>query len=132
MQNSYIKLVEKSKQPTITIEDVENLLTYYNEITEKTGEQLNFPYREFAWPYDVIKKENEEGKILICIGNQQKYQMIAIGIEAKNDSRVQITLNENATEGDKAKANELAKFLAKKLDAELHLFNGRIMYFHKR
>ena len=45
---------------------------------------------------------------------------------------VQFTLPETATYGDKGKATEYAKFVAKNLQGELHLFNGRIMYFNKR
>lgn len=45
---------------------------------------------------------------------------------------IQFVLPNNATHGDKAKGNELCKHFANKLKAELHLFNGRIMYFNPR
>lgn len=45
---------------------------------------------------------------------------------------IQFVLPEGATHGDKAKGNEFVKHFAKKLKAELHLFNGRVMYFNPR
>ncbi|EIJ81661.1 hypothetical protein PB1_01930 [Bacillus methanolicus PB1] len=45
---------------------------------------------------------------------------------------IQITLPESSTFGDKGKANEFCKLFAKKLQGELHLFNGRIMYYYPR
>lgn len=45
---------------------------------------------------------------------------------------IQLVLPEGSTHGDKAKGNEFGKHFAKKLKAELHLFNGRVMYYNPR
>ena len=50
----------------------------------------------------------------------------------RNQTFIQVTLPEQSTFGDKGKANEFCKFLAKKLQGELHLFNERIMYYYPR
>lgn len=45
---------------------------------------------------------------------------------------IQLVLPDGSTHGDKAKGNEFGKHFAKKLKAELQLFNGRTMYYNPR
>ncbi|WP_243290855.1 DUF1885 family protein [Bacillus sp. FJAT-47783] len=122
-----ITLVEKSVQQTITLQDVEQLLTYYKEITAKTGEQLNWGYGEYAFPY---KLQLIDHKYYILASNQKDYSKMYFGVE--NDHTIVCILPPRATYGDKGKAVELCKFIAKKLAGRLQLFNGRTMYFYKR
>lgn len=128
--------MEKSKQPSITLVEVEKLIHYYQEITAKTGEQLSWEYGSAAFPYKVEQREQNGRKYFLLKGTEQEYQYIIVGTESEVDSheqtQIQIVLPEGSTHGDKGKANEFSKFLAKQLDGELHLFNGRVMYYYKR
>lgn len=141
-ENAYIKLVAASSQKNITIGEVKEFFTYYKDITAKTGDQIDWKYEAFSFPYSI--KETEEGKdkwfylqtendryYAMIIGTDKETVMDENGVESEQ-SYIQITLPERSTFGDKGKANEFCKFLAKKLQGELHLFNGRIMYFYPR
>ncbi|MDP4169496.1 MAG: DUF1885 family protein [Bacillota bacterium] len=141
-ENAYIKLVAASSQKDITIDEVKQFFHYYKEITAKTGDQLGWKYEEVSFPYSI--KETEEGKdkwFYLHSENDRYYAMI-IGADKETvldengveneQSYIQITLPEGSTFGDKGKANEFCKFLANKLKGELHLFNGRIMYYYPR
>ncbi|WP_170834393.1 DUF1885 family protein [Fictibacillus solisalsi] len=137
-ENAYIKLVPASKYQTITIEEVKDLFRYYKDITCKTGSQLGWQYGESAFPYTIEEKSHAKGQWFYLSSPEKerfKYIMVGVDQDPENDSSasyIQITLPEGFTHGDKGKANEFCKFLAKHLDAELHLFNGRIMYYYKR
>lgn len=141
LENAYIKLVPASNVHSISLDDVKNLFTYYKEITSKTGKQLDWDYDNAAFPYQ-IKEGNQQDNWFYLKSDHQKYNAIIVGVghdlltdengETTEQPYLQITLPQSSTAGDKGKANELSKFLAKKLEAELHLFNGRIMYFYKR
>ncbi|MCC3357630.1 DUF1885 family protein [Bacillus sp. REN16] len=141
MENAYIKLVSKSNIQNISLDDVKDLFNYYKEITGKTGKQLDWDYNNAAFPYQ-IKEINHEKNWFYLKSDQQKYNAIVIGVghekiedeidEIKEQTYIQVTLPESSTPGDKGKANEFCKFLAKKLEGELHLFNERVMYFYKR
>jgi len=50
----------------------------------------------------------------------------------EKENYIQVTLTPESTHGDKGKANEFCKYLAKQYKAELHLFNGRVMYYNPR
>ncbi|WP_438824964.1 DUF1885 family protein [Bacillus sp. JJ722] len=139
--NAYIKLTPASTQQTITIDEVKSLLSYYKEITAKTGEQVDWNYSDYAFPYQI--KETLEGKNcwFYLSSNTERYNVIIVGIdqelvrEAANEriqTYIQVTLPEISTFGDKTKANELCKFLSKKLQGELHLFNKRVIYHYPR
>lgn len=141
-QNAYIKLVPASLKQTVTIEDVKELFHYYKEITNKTSKQLSWEFDEVSFPYELKKEENANNWFYLK-SNDAKFNTILIGVDTeeyydvKNDETrtqhyIQITLPETATHGDKGKANEFCKFISKQLQAELHLFNGRVMYFYKR
>ena len=130
MQHAFIKLVPKSAKQAITIEDVQQLFIYYKNITAQTGKQLNWNYEESAFPYEIIQTSETT---LHLKSIHDRYRSIYVGIgEANEHPFVQITLPESATFGDKGKANEFCRYVAKKLEAELQLFNGRTMYFYKR
>ncbi len=134
--SAYVKLVAKSKQQTITLDEVEKFIRYYMEITSKTGQQLNWEYGAAAFPYTIEQRKNGEQAYFLLKGTTQGYHYLLVGAGNDDDGAentyIQIVLPEGSTHGDKGKANEFSKFLAKKLDGELHLFNGRIMYYYKR
>ncbi|MGY3315572.1 RecJ-like exonuclease [Peribacillus simplex] len=141
-ENAYIKLVPESVKVTVTIEDVKELLNYYQMITAKTGKQLDWDYEKKAFPYEMKVPERMKDKAIYLQSNEDRYHMILIGVDQevvrdedgleRIQSYIQFTLPETATSGDKGKANELCKFLAKKLRAQLHLFNNRVMYYYPR
>lgn len=140
--NAYIKLVPSSSKQTISIDEVKEFFSYYKAINDKTGVQLDWNIEEFAFPYEIKETEEGKGKWFYLSGIQERYNVMLIGVdketskdengEEKELTYIQVTLPEESTFGDKGKANEYCKVLAKKLKAELHLFNGRIMYFNPR
>ena len=140
--NAYIKLVPSSAKENITIEEIKDLFQYFKDITAKTGDQVDWKYNESAFPYDMKEKPEGKGKWFYLHSDHDRYNIILLGVDKelirdeegleREQSYIQITLPENATFGDKGKANEFCKFLGKKLQGELHLFNGRIMYFYPR
>jgi len=141
--HAYIKLVQASAKKSVTLAEVKELLQYYKEITSKTGEQLGWGYREAAFPYTIAETPDGKDQWFYLKGEPPRYQTIIIGVgkeqlkdddsdESREQSFIQVTLPHGATHGDKGKANEFCKFLARKLEGELHLFNGRVMYYYKR
>ncbi len=141
-QNAYIKLVPASVKQTITTDEIKDYFKYYKDITAKTGDLIDWKFDGSAFPYEIVEKENSLGRWIYLLSSKDRYYAILIGIdqetirnEAGTESEqtyIQITLPEQSTVGDKGKANEFCKFLAKKLQGELHLFNGRVMYFYPR
>lgn len=134
-KSSYIKLVAGSKQSTVTLDEVKNLLEYYVDMTTKTGQQLGWQYEAAAFPYEMAQQSQEGIPYLLLKGKSPLYHHLVIGVGTEQEtgvSYIQIVLPSQATHGDLAKANEFAKFLAKQLKGELHLMNGRIMYFNDR
>ncbi|MBB6454969.1 hypothetical protein HNQ94_003463 [Salirhabdus euzebyi] len=116
------------KEENLTLEQVRDYLHYYQDITTKTGEQLDWNYQQHAFPYVMSVQKDNKGHYIWLKGMQDRYHHILIGIGKRDDKQfVQITLPIDATHGDKAKANEFAKFLTKKLNGKLQLFNGRVM-----
>jgi hypothetical protein len=141
--HAYIKLVSASKKKTITLSEVKELFQYYQDITKKTGEQLGWSYAEAAFPYTIVETDEGKEQWFYLKGKSDRYRTIIVGVgqeqilnedtdEAEEQTFIQVTLPQGATHGDKGKANEFCKFLAKKLEGELHLFNGRVMYYYKR
>ncbi len=140
--NAYIKLVPSSAKEAITTNEVKELFQYYKEITAKTGQQVEWKYNEAAFPYELKEKQEGKENWFYLESDHDRYNLILLGIDnevirnedgsEREQSYIQITLPETATFGDKGKANEFCRFLAKKLQAELHLFNGRVMYFYPR
>ncbi|PLR84054.1 hypothetical protein CVD25_12960 [Bacillus canaveralius] len=139
--HAYIKLVPLADKENVTTEEIKELFEYYKSITAKTGDQLDWNYHDSAFPYEIKEKPDAEGKWFYLYSNHDRYHSILLGVDketvVENDnereqSYIQVSLSEASTFGDKGKANEFCKFLAKKLKAELHLFNGRIMYYYPR
>jgi hypothetical protein len=140
--NAYIKLVPSSAKQTITIDEVKELFHYYKDITGKTGDQLDWQFEGSAFPYEIKDTEEGKGKWFYLHSNHERYFAILIGVDQetvqnengveREQTYIQITLPEQSTYGDKGKANEFSKFLAKKLQGELYLFNQRIMYYYAR
>lgn len=140
--HAYIKLVPSSAKENITIDEVKELFHYYKEITSKTGTQVDWKYNEAAFPYEIKEPPEGQGKWFYLHSDQDRYHAILLGVDKeiirhedqpeRVQTYIQITLPDASTFGDKGKANEFCKYLAKKLQGELHLFNGRIMYFYPR
>lgn len=143
-QNAYIKLVPASEKQVVTIEEIKDMFHYYKSITSKTGEQLSWGYSEAAFPYTIEEKEEANNEWFYLKGidsRKNRYILIGVGFEQKDsetDSEenqqcyIQVQLTDISTHGDKGKANEFCKFLAAKLKGELHLFNGRVMYYYPK
>jgi hypothetical protein len=140
--NAYVKLVPSSAKETLTIDDVKELFHYYQEITAKTGDQYDWEYENLSFPYEIKEQKDVKGKWLYLSATQDRYFAILLGVDKEmvrlenGDEReqtyIQITLPDQSTYADKCKANEFSKFLSKKLQGELHLFNGRVMYYYPR
>ncbi|MDX8359931.1 MULTISPECIES: DUF1885 family protein [Bacillaceae] len=139
--NAYIKLVPKSKKHDITLDDVEDLFEYYKEITNKTGKQLDWKYDDSAFPYRITKINDGNNDLFHLQSEHKQYKSIIVGIgnesiedmdskEVRQQQYIQVSLLKQSTHGDKGKANEFCKFLAKKVSGELHLFNGRTIYYY--
>lgn len=137
-QSAYIKLVEGSAASVVNPDDLLDLLVKYKEQLSLTGQQLDWDYGEKGFPYTIEPRPEGGGKWFLLKANHDYYRFIVAGVghESISDQQelhyIQIVLPKGATHGDKAKANEFCKHLARKLKAELHLFNGRIMYFNPR
>ena len=134
---AFIKVTPFSKKEEISYDDVKEIIQYYQEITQKTGEQLNWDYDQKAFPYKLIEIKTSEGTYLHLKSHEDPhYHSILIDIpNSPGDtpsSILRITLPSSSTSADKGKANELSKFIAKKWEAELKLFNNRVMSFYKR
>ncbi|WP_438433475.1 DUF1885 family protein [Gorillibacterium sp. sgz500922] len=134
-QNAYVELVEGSSAPGLTLEELRGILEHYRAQLAETGKQLGWGYEQAAFPYTI-----EPGPLdgwLTLAGTAPQYRTIHIGlgsrsVEDRVRSFVRISLPAGSTHGDKGKANELSKYLGKKLKAEVHLLNGRTMYFNPR
>ncbi|HDR7381107.1 TPA: DUF1885 family protein [Bacillus toyonensis] len=130
MQHAFITLVPKSNQHSVSTNDIKQLFQYYKTVTSQTGVQINYAYTNTAFPYEIL---DTSATTLKLQSSHDRYDSIYVGVGIENEqSFIQISLPSNATFGDKGKANEFCRFLAKKLEGELQLFNGRIMYFYKR
>lgn len=141
-KSAFIKLVKESKVQDVTLEDIKSKISHYIDMTQKTGEQLAWGYADAAFPYSILEKPEAKGKWFYLKGNDPKlykYIMFGVGKEEiegddgkKEQSYIQVVLPEDSTHGDKGKANEFCKYLAKEYQGELHLFNDRVMYYYPR
>ncbi|MFK7696146.1 DUF1885 family protein [Paenibacillus sp. HJGM_3] len=136
-QSAYMYFTDGSAVPSLSLEELKERLLHYKDQLSKTGQQLGWGYSEAAFPYTIESKPEGEGKWFYLKGTDPSYKNLILGVggsSEEGDSRpfVQIVLTSGSTIGDKNKGNELCKYLAKLLKAELHLFNGRIMYFNPR
>jgi hypothetical protein len=137
-----IKLVPSSAKTEISTEEVKELLKYYKMLTAKTAEQVNWHYDQIAFPYEITDISTTNGNWLELTSCKDRYHKIIIKVHKENvlddngseqeQTYIKISLPTSSTYGDKGKANEFCKFLAKKLKGELHLFNNRVMYFYQR
>ncbi|WP_040374154.1 DUF1885 family protein [Peribacillus psychrosaccharolyticus] len=133
-EHAYIKLIPGSTLEVVQLDDIKELFHYYKTITEKTGVQLDWNYSENAFPYEIIDYKADADYIHLK-ATEDRYHSIFLGVgkEQVKDSEglaalqhyIELILPELSTYGDKGKANEFSKFLAKKLKGELHLFNKR-------
>ncbi|WP_028987723.1 DUF1885 family protein [Thermicanus aegyptius] len=131
-QSAYIKILELSKKERLTLEELKGAIEHYIEMTTKTGEQLDWGYEKAAFPYTLeMKGEGEKHWFYLKGKNPNLYRVILVGLGETEDGKdvIQITLPDPSTHGDKGKANELSRYLAKHFKAELTLFNGRIQSF---
>jgi hypothetical protein len=142
-KSAYIRLVDQSTTSQIDLEDVKQKLEHYISMTTKTGQQLAWDYAGAAFPYKIVEPPEGKGKWFYLKGNNPNlYKHIVVGVGAdqatdqegqeKKNNYIQIVLPDDATHGDKSKANEFCKYLAKTYQAKLELFNGRVMYCYPR
>jgi hypothetical protein len=146
-QRAYIKLVGTSVVQSVTLDDLKTQLTHYKEQFAQTGSQLDWNYADAAFPYTIEQKPDGEDQWFYLKGNNPLYRYIAFGVENKGPEPeateedpiqatepcvIQVILPDGSTFGDKSKGNEFCKYLGKIWKAEVHLFNGRIMYFNPR
>jgi len=136
-QSAYISLVQGSKIDAITLDDVKEQLRQYQEQTELTGRQLGWDYGAAAFPYGIEQKPEAQDQWFYLKGNNPLHRYIVIGTgtresEGTSVPYIQVVLPDGSTHGDKAKANELCKWIGKRLQAEVKMFNGRTFYFNPR
>jgi len=111
----------------MTIGEVKQLLERYRTALSKTGEQLGWAYEQAAFPYTVHERE----AVLYLQGDGRLYRGMAVSVRTAGEEKtcIDVALPPGATNGDKGKANEFSKWLAKTLGGELRLFSGRTMTF---
>ncbi|MCS7459371.1 DUF1885 family protein [Paenibacillus doosanensis] len=136
-QSAYIKFVDGSTLSSLTLDELKEQLLHYEEQLNLTGKQLGWDYGDAGFPYTIETKPGADGSWFYLKGKNALYKYIVMGAgkEQSGDierNYVQVVLPDDCTHGDKAKGNEFCKYLAKLWKAELHLFNGRIMYFNPR
>ncbi|WP_054028010.1 DUF1885 family protein [Bacillus sp. FJAT-28004] len=135
-QSAYIKFVQGSSVEKLTLQDIKSQLMGYREQTSLTGSQLDWDYAEAAFPYTIESKQDDRWFYLKGINHLYKHIIFGPGettsVAGQTVPCVQIVLPDEATHGDKSKANELCKYIAKQLKAELTMFNGRTIYFNPR
>ncbi|WP_213525763.1 DUF1885 family protein [Paenibacillus sp. J31TS4] len=136
-QSAYIKLVDGSAVSSLTLDEVKEHLLHYKDQLALTGKQLGWGYEEAGFPYSIETKPDAEGRWFYLKGKENRYRYIVVGVGQETSGEteqgyIQLVLPDDATYGDKSKANEIGKHLGRRLKAELHLFNGRVMYFNPR
>jgi hypothetical protein len=131
--HSCIKLVSSSTKQDIDMNEIKAMFHSYVKQNKKTAQQLNWNYEYFSFPYEIEDASINKEKIKL-ISNHDRYHSLSIHIERDKDKQtvIIVSLLNQSTYADKGKANDLCKFLAKNLEAELHLFNGRVMYYNRR
>lgn len=135
-QSAYIKFVQGSSVEKLSLADVRSQLILYREQTALTGSQLDWNYAEAAFPYTFESQQDDRWFYLKGINPLYKHIIFGPGettsVTGNRVPCVQVVLPDEATHGDKAKANEFCKFMAKQLQAELTMFNGRTIYYNPR
>ncbi|GAA0350515.1 DUF1885 family protein [Bacillus horti] len=143
-QSAYIRLVDASTTQTVQLQDIKDKFHRYIDMTTKTGNQLDWGYAEAAFPYTLVEKPEGKDHWFYLKGSNPLYKYIVVGVgtdqanqaeggeQAEESQFIQVVLPDGATHGDKSKANEFCKYLAKEFKAQLDLFNGRRMYYYPR
>ena len=136
-QSAFISLVEGSAVQEVSLDFIKEQLSEYREQLELTGRQLSWNYAEAAFPYDVQQKPEGEDQWFYLKGKVPRYRYIVLGTGRRENGEstipyIQVVLPDGSTHGDKAKANELCKWIGKRLKAEVKLFNGRTLYYNPR
>jgi hypothetical protein len=136
-QSAYICLVQGSTVAEIDLEGVKEQLRHYREQVSQTGKQLGWDYADAAFPYGIETKPDANGQWFYLKGHNPLYKFIVFGTERLEEDGqsmpcIRIVLPDGATHGDKAKANELCKWIGRKLQARVKMFNGRTIYFNPR
>ncbi|MCZ8518923.1 MULTISPECIES: DUF1885 family protein [Paenibacillus] len=136
-QSAYIKFVDGSARSTLTLDELKAQLLHYKDQLAQTGRQLGWDYDDAGFPY-TIETKPESGNVWFYLkGTNPLYKYIVMGIGSETDGEterhfLQVVLPDDATHGDKSKGNEFCKYFGRLWKAELHLFNGRTMYFNPR
>ncbi|MFF2484194.1 DUF1885 family protein [Paenibacillus sp. NPDC058071] len=128
-QSAFIKLVQGSSRQELSLSELKENLLHYRDQTDLTGRQLDWDYAGAAFPYTIETKQDDRWFYLK--GTHPSYKYIIFGTTEEGRA-VQVVLPDESTHGDKSKANELCKYLAKQWQAELKLFNGRTIYYNPR
>ena len=136
-QNAFITFVEGSTVNSLTVDELKQELLKYKEQFEKTGQQLGWEYADNAFPYTIEAAPDGSENWFYLKGKNELYKHIVFGVGSKEEDGtqrhyIQVVLPDDCTHGDKSKGNEFCKYLAKKFQAELRMFNGRTMYFNPR
>ncbi|TJY43308.1 DUF1885 family protein [Cohnella pontilimi] len=136
-QSAYISLVQGSAVDQISLDGVKEQLQHYISQTSLTGRQLGWEYADAAFPYAIEQKPEAAGQWFYLKGKNPLYRHIVFGTGTREENDavvpyIHVVLPEGSTHGDKAKANELCKWIGKRLQAEVKLFNGRVMYYNPR
>lgn len=136
-QSAYISLVQGSAAADISLDEVKEQLQRYVEQVGNTGLQLGWDYAEAAFPYSIETKPEAAEQWFYLKGTNPLYRYIVVGTGKREANGatvpfIQLVLPDGATHGDKAKANELCKWVGKQLKAEVQMFNGRKIYFNPR
>ncbi|MFD0671884.1 DUF1885 family protein [Cohnella sp. GCM10027633] len=136
-QSAYISLVQGSALADIDLNGVKEQLLHYKEQVSLTGRQLGWDYAEAAFPYGIETKPEAQDQWFYLKGNNPSYRYIVFGTGKREEDGssvpyIQVVLPDGSTHGDKAKANELCKWIGRKLLAEVKMFNGRTIYFNPR
>ena len=135
-KSAYIKLTQ-----TVSLDEVKEKLDHLIDNTSRTGEQLDWDYASAAFPYSVKEKKTSDGNHwLLLKGKESRLYRILLDRDGSRQReghrrlfpRFRSWFPMGPLHGDYAKANEFCRFLAKSFAAELHLFNGHVMYFNPR
>lgn len=136
-QSAYIKLVS-SDEDAVQLDQLKEQLSHYQAQLAMTGEQLDWHYSDACFPYTIESGAEASDKWFYLKGRDDKHNAIVfgLGMDSANDGGsvpyIQVVLPDHATHADKSKANEFCKYLGKTYKAELHLFNGRTMFYNPR
>ncbi|RKQ83655.1 DUF1885 family protein [Brockia lithotrophica] len=138
MRRSTFVVWPKGEGEGISLEALRAALEEYRGRLEKTGEQLDAPYASWAFPYEIEERERHGIRYLYLRGKgvtpQEYTGLLLTAGSADGQNVVQITVVRGATDGDFAKANELARYLARRWKAEIVLFTGKVkrQYAHAK